>query len=214
MRSQVLWCDRNPAKSPMGSWPNVAYLYIIVLELSSMKAQYTFLSLITTGLAMVAAAAPATAANVFVGDREFSVSTISGETYENVLPTLKKQLFYGNEALAVDLAQQHATKGPLFAYLLNERFISLDFIGIKYDPTFVTTNIPPGSREYGDEVYRQIVFAASCERPDFVECIPTPADISDVQFAVLEQVPTPALLPGLIGMGLAAVRKRKQAREA
>lgn len=179
-----------------------------------MKAQYTFLSLITTGLAMVAAAAPATAANVFVGDREFSVSTISGETYENVLPTLKKQLFYGNEALAVDLAQQHATKGPLFAYLLNERFISLDFLGIKYDPTFVTTNIPPGSREYGDEVYRQIVFAASCERPDFVECIPTPADISDVQFAVLEQVPTPALLPGLIGMGLAAVRKRKQAREA
>ena len=191
----------------------VAYLYIVVLELSSMKAQYTLISMITTGLALITVTAPATAANVFVGDREFSVSTISGETYENVLPTLKKQLFYGNEALAVDLAQQHATKGPLFTYLLNERFISLDFLGIKYDPTFVITNIPPGSREYGDEVYREVVFAASCDRPDFVECIPTPADISDVQFAVLEQVPTPALLPGLLGMGLAAIRKRKQTKE-
>ena len=192
----------------------VAYLYyIVVLELSSMKAQYTFASLITAGLAMITVTAPATAANVFVGDREFSVSTISGKTYENVLPTLEKQLFYGNEALAVDLAQQHATKGSLFTYLLNERFISLDFLGIKYDPTFVITNIPPGSREYGDEVYREVVFAASCDRPDFVECIPTPADISDVQFAVLEQVPTPALLPGLLGMGLAAIRKRKQTKE-
>ncbi|MEM7793549.1 MAG: PTPA-CTERM sorting domain-containing protein, partial [Cyanobacteria bacterium P01_C01_bin.118] len=133
---------------------------------------------------------------------------------ENVLPTLKQQLFYGDEQLTVDLAQQHGTKGPLFAHAFVPRFIGLDFYGIKYDPDFVSTFIPPGSRQYGDEVYQRIVFAASCDRPDFYECIPTPVDISDVQFAVLEQVPTPALLPGLIGMGLAVVRKRKQAEGA
>ncbi|MGD1853059.1 MAG: PTPA-CTERM sorting domain-containing protein [Leptolyngbyaceae cyanobacterium] len=178
-----------------------------------MKAQYTAMSLIAAGIATISAAAPAAAANVFFGSREYSVSTISNETYENVLPTLEKQFFYGNAELAADLARQHATKGPLFAYSFGARFVGLDLYGIRYDPAAVT-NIPPESREYGNEVYRDIVFAASCDRPDFYECIPTPADISDVQFAVLREVPTPALLPGLIGMGLAAIRKRKQSEVA
>ncbi|MFG6097012.1 PTPA-CTERM sorting domain-containing protein [Leptothoe sp. ISB3NOV94-8A] len=178
-----------------------------------MKAQHTSVALVAAGIAILSTTTPAAAANIFIGSREFSVSTISGETYEDVLPTLKKQLFYGNEELAVDLATQHATKGPLFAHLFGERFVGLDFIGIKYDPAFVAT-IPPEFRDYGDEVYQEVVFAASCDRPDFYECIPTPFDISDVQFAVLQQVPTPALLPSLIGLGLAAIRKRKQSIEA
>ena len=177
-----------------------------------MKAQYTFASLVAAGITIISPAVPASAANVFFGSREFSVSTISGETYKDVLPTLEKQLFYGDEELAVDLATQHATVGPLFAHVLSERFIGLDFIGIKYDPTFVSI-IPPSFRDYGDEVYQEVVFAASCDRPDF-ECIATPVDISDVQFAVLKEVPTPALLPSLISIGLAAVRKRRQAGAA
>ena len=179
-----------------------------------MKAQYIFVSLVTAGIAITSTAIPASAANVFVGSREFSVSTISSETYVDVLPTLEEQLFYRNPELAADLATQHATRGPLFAYLLGERFIGRDFFGIKYDPDFVSRNIPPDSREFGDKVYREIIFAASCDRPDFYECIATPVDISDVQFAVLKEVPTPVLLPGLISIGLAAVRKRQQAEEA
>ncbi len=177
-----------------------------------MKAQYTFVSLVVTGIAIISNATPVDAANVFVNSQEFSVATISGKTYEDVLPTLEKQLFYGQEELTVDLARQHATKGPLFAYSFSERFVGLDFIGIKYDPVFVAT-IPPEFRDYGDEVYQEVVFAASCDRPDFTKCVATPFDISDVQFAVLKEVPTPTLLPGLISMGLAAVRKRKQAGE-
>ncbi|MEM1253187.1 MAG: PTPA-CTERM sorting domain-containing protein [Cyanobacteria bacterium P01_H01_bin.21] len=177
-----------------------------------MNAKHTFVPLLVGGMAIFAIAPPAEAANVFFGSREFSVSTISGETYEDVLPTLEKQLFYGDEELAVDLATQHATVGPLFAHVLSERFIGFDFIGIKYDPAFVSI-IPPSFRDYGDEVYQKVVFAASCDRPDF-ECIATPVDISDVQFAVLQEVPTPVLLPSLLGIGLAAVRKRKQVEEA
>ena len=178
-----------------------------------MNAKPTFVPLFVGGMAIFAIAPPAEAANVFVGSQEFSVSTISGETYIDVLPTLEEQLFYRNSELAADLATQHATKGPMFAYLLGERFIGLDFFGIKYDPDFVSRNIPLDSREFGDEVYREIIFAASCDRPDFYECIATPTDISDVQFAVLQEVPTPVLLPGLISIGLAAVRKRKQTEE-
>ena len=177
-----------------------------------MNAKHTFVPLAIGGMTTLAIAFPAQAANVFVGSREFSVSTISGETYLDVLPTLEEQLFYRDEELAVDLAIQHATVGPLFAHALNERFIGFDFIGIKYDPAFVSI-IPPSFRDYGDEVYQKVVFAASCDRPDF-ECIATPIDISDVQFAVLKEVPTPVLLPGLLGIGLAAVRKRKPPKEA
>lgn len=140
--------------------------------------------------------APSQAGQIFnVNGTDFEVDTVTG-TYLDLESTLMAQPFFGDAPLAQLLAtavgdalgfpnSSSFQQGPIFAYESSTD----SFGGSLYGGIILNETIITGINGSGFVVKE---FATARE-------VPTTA------------VPTPALLPGLLGMGLATLRKRKLA---
>ena len=147
--------------------------------------------------AVVMAPGSAQAALFTVDGQQYDVTTITG-TYNDNTALLESQVWWGDSALARAFAEvvQDALgtpnpldgsgdgEAPYFAFLSDAPFVAV--------ANWDTTPAPAG-------------FEFDLDRPTVTET---------AVFAVAQAVPTPALLPAVLGMGAGIVRKRKKQSEA
>lgn len=164
------------------------------------------------GLAMFSTAltaAPATAANVTApGGMQYTITTVT-DSYNDISALLQSQPWWtnnsSNSVLAEDFAGQVAAalgtnnspsnpfdEGPYFAFALNN--FSVDV---------ANWDLTPGIVETDDD--------SNAFDEDFIWAV-TEASVAPAPAAAA--VPTPALLPAMLGMGASIIRKRKKQAEA
>ena len=131
----------------------------------------------------ISAAAPAAKAAIFtVGNQKYDISTVTGSYNDNA--DLQSQVWWNNAALATTFAQTVQSSLGLGANRLGPLF------AVKFEDDFgVLSKVWSGDKG--------TVVSSLIDADD------------SVTYAIATAVPTPALLPGLIGIGIAAVRKRK-----
>lgn len=145
----------------------------------------------TTFLAAAISPAQAMSFQTTVGGIDYDITTREG-TFNALRPELEESAFFGDFQLADDLASELGVEfgspnfgflGPLFIYESRE----VGFGGFYRSVDTINNNI---RNDFWPEFQEAtFAFATSTTEP--------------------EQVPTPALLPGLLGVGVAALRKRK-----
>lgn len=155
------------------------------------------LKMLPLGVGMAVAAsvviAPSAEAAIFtVGGQQYDVTTIEG-TYNDNAALLNSQVWWGDSALALQFAEavedalgttnppgSGTGEGPYFAFLAQAPFVAV--------ANWDLTPPPPGSEFDLD----------------------SPLVDETAVFGVAQAVPTPALLPAILGMGAGIVRKRKK----
>lgn len=164
-------------------------------------------------LAVASAALAATPASAFtVTDsstgQQYNIGTTT-ESFLNQSLLLASQPWWGNSALASDFAQQLGTalgtpnapstgasgEGPYFAFGLNLFTTPASVEVANWDMNIGTTEIDSKNNPLDD---RALVYAY----------------VAPATAAAAAAVPTPALLPAMLGMGASIIRKRKKQAEA
>ncbi len=160
----------------------------------------TLAATITATTFVAAAMSPAAQALTVmrtVNGTSYDITTVTG-SYNALSSTLESQVWWNDRELAMEFATavddslglvsqlgSSFSHGPLFAY---------DFRNSTFFWQFYRTDSGQVQTSFTSDWNRTLTWATAA---------PTAVPI-----------PTPALLPGLVGMGVAALRKRKQEAEA
>ncbi len=140
-------------------------------------------------------------------ERTFELSVVTG-SFEEIEEThpgrLTEAPWYGNEALAELVARQAITTGGLTAEggMVFATRNGPNIHGIAWKPAGNNGDGPVGAAQFRPEAEINYVYLR--EVNDDIVPIPLGGGGGGAQV-----VPTPALLPGLVGLGIAAWRKRR-----